>query len=204
MNLNTKRTLVAVGTILCIVVFAITVTRSFWVFPDSGMEVPAGASAAVQIGPAEQPARLQIPSLAIDVKVQLVGVTKAGNMGVPNNFTDVAWYKYGTVPGQLGNAVIDGHVDNAVALPGVFKHLGTINVGDAVYVQTASGSKLHFVVTDVATYPYTQVPIQALLASSTTAHLNLITCGGTWNQSVKSYDQRLVVYTKLVGTEPPA
>ena len=46
-------------------------------------------------------------------------------MGVPTNFTDVGWYRYGPAPGTPGNAVIDGHLDGKSVPEAVFYNLGT-------------------------------------------------------------------------------
>lgn len=120
-------------------------------------------------------------------------------MAVPSNYTDVGWYKYGVPPGRQGSAVIDGHVDNGLALPGVFKYLDKIKVGDDVYIEESDGGRLHFVVYDVEVYPYTDVPREKLFAAASSSYLNLITCGGSWLQSSHTYDHRMVVYTKLVN-----
>lgn len=145
------------------------------------------------------PVRLLIPALSIDAHVQYVGVTTGGEMGVPNNFTDVAWYRNGTLPGMAGSAVMDGHVDNGLALPGVFKYLERIKIGDSVYVETRDERMLHFVVYDTEIYPYKDVPMDKLFAESDAARLNLITCQGSWLPGDKTYDQRLVVYATLVN-----
>ena len=157
------------------------------------------AGAITSAAPKVSPMRLQIPSLGIDAKVQSVGVNAKGNMGVPTNFTDVAWYKLGTVPGKPGAAVIDGHVDNGLALAGVFKHLSEIKVGADLYVVGKDGSKLHFIVSDIQTYPYNNAPARDIFTSTDgDAHLNLVTCTGAWVPGDKTYNQRLVVFSKLV------
>ena len=143
------------------------------------------------------PARLIIPSLSIDARVQHVGRTAAGLMGDPSNFTDVAWYKNGPAPGQEGSAVIGGHLDNALALNGVFKHLSDLKVGQEVEVQTAVGKMLHFRVTRTEIYPYDKVPLNELFTKTGGAYLNLVTCNGTWLPKQRTYDHRLVVYTEL-------
>jgi LPXTG-site transpeptidase (sortase) family protein len=149
--------------------------------------------------PDEYPVRLIIPSLSIDANVQYVGITAHGTMSVPNNFTDVGWYKYGPVPGSSGSAVMAGHVDNALALPGVFKHLQDIQPGADVYVEEKNGQQLHFVVDDVGTYDATGAPTGRIFEQVGPPGLNLITCEGTWIQSEHQYDHRLVVYTHLVN-----
>lgn len=114
-------------------------------------------------------------------------------MAVPTNFTDVGWYRYGTVPGRDGSAVMAGHVDNALGLAGVFKRLDTIRSGDDVFVDTENGRRIHFVVTDVTAYPYDQVPTDKLFNQGGESYLKMITCAGSWIQKNRSYNQRLVV-----------
>jgi hypothetical protein len=49
------------------------------------------------------PARLRIPSLSIDARVESVGVKENGAMQNPSNFVNVGWYRYGALPGEAGN-----------------------------------------------------------------------------------------------------
>jgi LPXTG-site transpeptidase (sortase) family protein len=179
-----------------LLVFSFIATHALWWAPESDIAPPG--QAVVIAATSSLPSRMYIPSLNIDANVQHVGIAASGNMGVPSNFTDVGWYRYGTVPGQRGSAVIDGHVDNGLSLPGVFKRLSEIKVGDDVYIEDSEGQKLHFVVYDVEVYPYKSVPMKTVFAASGTANLNLITCEGSWLQSGRTYDHRIVVYTKLV------
>ncbi len=166
--------------------------------PEVKSPALAANAPAKTAGSAELPARLEIPSINIDAAVLQVGIGKSGNMAVPPNFIDVGWYKYGTIPGQVGSAVIDGHVDNGLALDGVFKHLGDVKLNDDIYIISNGGKRLHFVVTDIQTYPFTDVPTDILFNQKDAARLNLITCEGAWVQGQKTYDHRLVIFTKLV------
>ena len=147
---------------------------------------------------AKYPSRLIIPSLHIDAHVQMTGVNVNGNMGTPNNFTDVAWYKYGTTPGKVGSAVIDGHVDNGLALAGVFKHLVDIQTGADVYITTIGGVNLHFVVSSINMYDYKSAPVKDIFSDQGVAQIRLVTCGGTWVPSDRTYDKRVVVTATLV------
>lgn len=186
-------------TALAAVVFFGTLVQALWYAPGSDLQVPSAEIVPRTLPPAEEPVTMRIPKLNIDTKIQQTGVNSKGNMGVPTNYTDVAWYKHGTIPGQIGSAVIDGHVDNGLGLAGVFKNLHQLAKGDDVYVITKSGRELHFVVEESATYPYRAVPLETLFARSDDARLNLITCGGSWVKTDKTYDQRFVVYTRLVN-----
>jgi LPXTG-site transpeptidase (sortase) family protein len=153
--------------------------------------------ALAEIPSGDHPSRLVIPALSIDAHVQDTTITKRGTMGTPTNFTDVAWYEYGTLPGDPGEAVIDGHVDNGLGLDGVFIHLDTIKTGEDIFITRQDGTKLHFVVTSVKWYDYKNVPMQTLLSLSGTSRLALITCGGNWVAGEKTYDERLVVEAAL-------
>ena len=146
------------------------------------------------------PVRLYIPSIGVDALVQNVGITASGNLGTPDNFTDVAWYDDGTVPGNVGSAIIDGHVDNGLGLAGVFKNLNKIKIGDPVYVIDENGKKLDFTVTSSAYYGYNDVPVNMLFNESDGRILRLITCGGTWVPAGKTYDERLVVTATLASS----
>jgi LPXTG-site transpeptidase (sortase) family protein len=184
-----------------LLLFAVVLVHAVGV-PDVISDI-GGQSASVPavIATTSLPVRLTIPALDIDAHIQYVGVTAKGAMGVPSNFTDVAWYKDGTVPGNSGNAVIDGHVDNGLSLAGVFKHLSDIHIGDSVDVQTKDGSTVHFIVYDIENYPYMAVPVDRIFAqTSDAAYLNLITCEGAWVGGQRTYDHRLVVYAKRVGS----
>lgn len=144
------------------------------------------------------PVKLTIPSLKIKAPVVKVGITKTGAMAVPYGFKNVGWYKYGTYPGEIGSAVIAGHIDNALALDGVFKHLDQLEIGDTVIVETEGGTTYTYRVIEMGIYPYDQAPNEEIFGRGNAAQLNLVTCAGTWSKELKTYDKRLVIYTELI------
>ena len=178
-------------------VFGQTAVEALWYVSDTEVPVPETIELTEIASPEDYPVRFRVPALGIDTRVQHVGVNAKGNMAVPNNFTDVGWYKYGTPPGFLGSAVIAGHVDNGLSLPGVFKNLSELKIGDDIFVEKEDGSELRFVVTEIQVYPYTLVPRDILFSRTDVARLNLITCEGAWVAGERTYDQRLVVYAEL-------
>lgn len=196
--MSRARLLVALVTVLAGVVFFTTLARATFYAPDTEVasSTLAAAAPAREVGPGDLPVRLRVPELGIDARVNPVGVTDEGNMATPGNFVDVGWYRYGTVPGFTGSAVIDGHVDNALGLSGVFKRLGELSAGDEVFVETAS-STLRFTVVEVVSYLTEEVPLERLFAAQDGTYLNLITCDGAWIRNENQYDRRLVVYTRL-------
>lgn len=184
------------------VVFSFTLVRAVIYDPDTAGAVASTSSMVASTAapipvPSELPSRLQIPALSIDAHVQDVGVNGAGNMSAPSNFTDVAWYKNGTRPGQIGSAVMAGHVDNGLSLAGVFKHLSDISPGDDIYVVTEKGTRIHFVVLSVDAFDYKNAPVDQIFNQHDKAYLKLLTCTGDWVPGDRTYDHRLVVTAVL-------
>ena len=147
-----------------------------------------------------RPVRLIIPSIGVDAKIQSVGLSWRGNgdMGVPTNFTDVGWYKDGSLPGAPGSAVIDGHLDGKKVARAVFYDLGKLQPGDLVEVVDANGKTLQFRVVRTAVYD-AEAPAAEIFSTDTSKiGLNLITCTGDWLKAEKQYNKRIVVFTELV------
>lgn len=148
------------------------------------------------------PLRLQIPKLKIDAAIESVGSAANGSMGIPKKVDNVAWYAPGIAPGEVGNAVIAGHLDRANGSPAVFWSIGKLKVGDELIVVSANQLKYHFAVTRVQAYPYDEAPMDDIFGFALQSQLNLITCNGVWNQGAHNYSKRLVVYTQWTKTTP--
>lgn len=143
------------------------------------------------------PSMLHVPRIGVNAPVEYVARDERGNMDVPNDPWNVAWYEPGTVPGEPGNAVLAGHVDSQSG-PAVFWYLKELVPGDHIYVTTVAGEELTFVVVEVAAYDVADVPVRRIFGGTDDRNLNLITCEGTFDQSARDYDQRRVIYTTLV------
>ena len=139
------------------------------------------------------PVRLQIPAINVDTAVEYMGNTVNGDMAVPQNSVDVGWYKYGSLPGDAGTAVVAGHVIGLYGQQGVFFHLDELQVGDVLQVIDSKGQIASFTVSQIKTYDQTQQLPQVFNSASGT-HLNLITCAGDWDAASRHYLQRLVVF----------
>ncbi len=139
------------------------------------------------------PVQVSIPALDFSATVKAVGTDPDGRMSVPTTPSTVGWYEAGTIPGNVGSAVFDAHVYLA------FKALNKAKVGDTIYVKNEAGQTLQFIISDMEQYQYTEVPADRLFANTDGAHLNLITCSGTWLAGEKTYNHRLVVYADLAN-----
>ena len=163
----------------------------------------SGGKAAVKPAPkpipANYPVHIAIPSVYIDANMQQTTINAKGAMGVPTNFSDVAWYVNGVIPGDPGTAVIDGHYDNGLGLDGVFKHLGEVQNGDDIYITRKDGKKMHFKITSTELIPYDDPATAQKVFDPQTfrSEIKLVTCSGTWISSDKTYNQRIVVTAVL-------
>jgi sortase (surface protein transpeptidase) len=144
--------------------------------------------------PADLPAptRVLIPAIGVNSSVVPLGRNPNGTAQVPSNVWTTGWYEPGPKPGQVGPAVILGHVDSKSG-PGVFYRLRSLLPGDIVTVQ--SGSKtLRFEVSRLLTYAKNQFPTEAVFGPTPDAELRLITCTGAFDYSTGHYLDNLVVF----------
>ena len=142
------------------------------------------------------PIRLIIPAINVDAHIQHVGLTPDGNMEVPNNTIDVGWFKLGSRPGEKGSAVISGHMNGENGETGVFAQLSKLKNGDTGTVTDDNGTVLLFIVQETRVYDVGYA--EEVFSANDTAHLNLITCDGVWDETKASYTKRLIVFTDII------
>lgn len=156
------------------------------------------SSTPTTVNQVSEPTQLIIPKIKVHSPVVAMGLTKEGKMAVPDNYTEVGWYKFGGRPGEKGSAVMGAHLDNGKNIPGVFKKLKYLNIGDDVYVKTSDGKTLQYRVISKKVYAYNAKETSEVFTQSDRARLNLITCHGTFMPKLNTYDQRIIVFTELV------
>jgi sortase (surface protein transpeptidase) len=164
---------------------------------------PENLAAASRPSMLPSPVRLHIPDLKIDAPIEAYGVNShTGQMDVPDNVRDVAWYRFGPTPGQAGSAVLAAHVDLEGHGPGVFFRLGDLEAGDLIEVLFDDGTELAFDVRARALYRKEELPLEAIFSKEGPPVLTLITCGGGFDPSVARYDSNVVVYATPAADLP--
>lgn len=141
-----------------------------------------------------KPERLIIETLGIDAPVGAYGVDANGQMDVPDNITEVGWYRHGPSPGEPGSAVLAAHVDLTGPGKGLFYDLGELEVDAEVVVLYSDGGSREFRVVARSTYLKTQLPLDSIFSREGDPVLTLVTCGGGFSQSARSYDSNVVVF----------
>lgn len=143
----------------------------------------------------ELPVSLRIPAINVDAKIEQAGVKDDGEMDMPKGPAAAAWFNLGPRPGERGSAVIYGHYGWKDGIQAVFDNLHKLKKGDKIYTEGEKGGVITFVVREIRSYVESADAPDVFGSSDGKAHLNLITCEGTWNKSRKSYSNRLVVFT---------
>ena len=171
-----------------------------------------GAAAAGTVGPAaprepslrrSSPVSVTIPAIGVRSPLLRLGLNPDGTMAVPDLATsadEAAWYKYSVTPGQIGTAVIEGHVDSEVG-PAVFFRLGALHPGDHIDVALADGMTAVFRVTGVREYTKIDFPTEMIYGPTHYSSLRLVTCGGTFDYATGHYLSSVVVFASLVSSE---
>jgi sortase (surface protein transpeptidase) len=147
------------------------------------------------------PTLLEIPSLNMMTTFEApLGLKEDNRIEVPDSFEQVGWYKLGASPGEIGPAVILGHVDS-VDGPAVFYSLGQLKEGDMIYVTRADDTVATFMVEYSERYAQDAFPTTKVYGTTTASELRLITCTGTFSKGKQRYSHNLVVYARLVSVD---
>lgn len=169
----------------------------------------AAAGAAVAVPPVRAletarsvPLMLRVPAIDLAVPLGSLGLNIDGTVQVPTGTQQPGWFRLGPTPGQIGSAVILGHVDSKLG-PGVFFQLRALAAGDVVDVDLSDGVTARFTVDSVAMYSKLQFPAQRVYGSHGSSALQLVTCGGVFDHQTGSYLSNIVVYSSLSAVIPP-
>ncbi len=161
-----------------------------------------GPSAAGARGPSLRrslPVSVDIPAIGVHSALLRLGVNADGTIAVPPLTTsagEAAWYRYSATPGQIGAAVIEGHVDSRRG-PAVFFRLGALRPGDTIDVTLTDGITAIFRVTGVREYSKARFPSRMIYGDADYAALRLITCGGSFDSATGHYLSSTVVFASL-------
>lgn len=144
------------------------------------------------------PVRVLIPAIGVDSELMDLGLQADGTLQVPAEGFPAGWFTGGPTPGELGPAVLAGHVDWGGS-PGVFYRLRELAPGEDISIARQDGSTAVFRVAQVEQFAKDAFPTGAVYGNLAHPGLRLITCGGAFDHRARSYVDDVVVFADMVA-----
>lgn len=139
------------------------------------------------------PITLEIPTIDVASEVVPVGVDADQQVVIPEDISQVGWYRFGATPGTgIGSSVIVGHRDGRNYGVGAFYDLGRLGIGDPISVTNEAGTQITYEVTGVESIKKSKLPFRELFRETGEETLTLISCIGYFEPGV-GYDANIIV-----------
>lgn len=146
---------------------------------------------------ASVPLRLEVSTIGVNTELMDLGLLPDGTLEVPPGAFPAGWFTGAPTPGELGPAVIAGHID-WVTGPGVFHQLAALEVGAEIRVSRTDGTVAVFRTTEVDRYSKDAFPTDLVYGDLDYAGLRLISCGGAFDPGTGHYEDNIVAFAELV------
>jgi sortase (surface protein transpeptidase) len=140
-----------------------------------------------------EPVRLHIPAIGVDSPLETLRRAADQSIEVPGQPSSAGWWADGPRPGQLGPAVVLGHLDSKTG-PAVFFRLPELRPGDEILVDRTDGTTVRFIVSGLHWYQKDEFPTELVYYPTLNPELRLVTCGGPMDPSTGNHRDNLVVY----------
>jgi LPXTG-site transpeptidase (sortase) family protein len=167
----------------------------------SGGPAPANVAGVVTAAslPKSAPLSIDIPKIGVQSTLLSLGFGRHRGIQLPPVSTPMqaGWFSGGPAPGQIGPAVIFGHVAGDHQ-EGIFARLDELVPGDLVLIKRQDGSTANFRVTHIEELSKGSFPIDAVHGHTTDAELRLVTCGPAFDQLTHTYRDNIIVFATLV------
>jgi len=145
----------------------------------------------------ELPTTIRVPAIDVDHPLIPVGLNPDGSMEIPDDVQEIGWFEtQGVLPGDEGTAVLAGHVDSRAQGPGAFYDLRHLDVGDGITISDGDRDQ-EWVVTARRSYDKDLLPIEDIFVDHGEPRLVLVTCGGAFDRTLRSYSDNIVIYAEL-------
>lgn len=168
----------------------------------SAAEIVAPVSPLPEALTLSEPVAIEIPSIGVDSAVGEVGLAPDGTIEVPApgpTYDLAAWYRHSPTPGELGPAIVEGHLDTPDGEPSVFYRLGELAAGAPILIRREDGRVATFTVTEVGRFAKAAFPTAAVYGDLDHPGLRLLTCGGPLDPATGNYRDNVVVFAALTA-----
>ncbi|MFE7505556.1 class F sortase [Promicromonospora sp. NPDC057488] len=164
-------------------------------FAAGAMQDPAAPETA-DGAESSEPVRISIPSIDVDAGFEHLGIGSDGRLDAPVDYDLAGWYADGVEPGDVGPAIVAGHVDSRTA-PAVFVRLAELDPGAEVVVEMSDGDLLTFETTRSTQSAKSAFPTADVYSNVPAPELRLVTCAGDFDSGSGHYVDNLVVFAEL-------
>jgi hypothetical protein len=144
------------------------------------------------------PVPVRTPGIDVDAAVVDLGLDEDGTLEVPTDFGVTGWYTGRSVPGDIGPSVVGGHMDSQTGLA-VFFELSRLEVGDLIQIDRSDGLVAWFQIGELTLVDKDEFPTQQVYGDTAEPTLRLVTCGGDFDHSARSYRGNLIVFADHLG-----
>ncbi|WP_376775181.1 class F sortase [Saccharopolyspora phatthalungensis] len=141
---------------------------------------------------------MSIPAIRVTSTLVPLGLTPDGSVEVPpiEKPKQAGWFQPGPGAGEVGPFVVLGHVDSYTEA-GVFYRLRDLRIGDRINVGRRDGSRVTYLVDRIDRVAKNRFPTDAVYGNVTRPEIRLITCGGDFDESRRSYEDNVIVFGHL-------
>jgi hypothetical protein len=173
--------------------------------PPPALPAPVVGSTTAPVGTVpglnrSTPVNISIESIKLRASLDQIGLAPDGTLEEQPfpRASHAAWYRLGPAPGQVGPAVIAGHVDTRTSVA-VFFYLSRLRPGDRVVITRADRHTVTFTVDWLGSFPKSNFPTKLVYGTTDYPALRLITCGGIFDRAAGSYRDNIVVFAHLTA-----
>ena len=164
--------------------------------PTATAASPTGAPDIRAVARDREPISLSIPDLGVDSPVVTTSMDASRSLVVPEDVMETGWYDGSRRLGaSYGSTVIVGHRDSATLGSGALFGIEEIPLGATITVTAQDGRIHEFIVDSVELIDKSLLPTEAprIFALTGDYRLVLITCGGAFDESIRSYESNVVI-----------
>ncbi len=144
------------------------------------------------------PVRLTIPEIGVDSSLEKLHQDSRGVLVAPEYADQAGWWSKGVVPGDVGAAVIVGHLDT-IQGPAVFVRLKQLRPGDLIEIRMSDDRTVRFEVDGSHVVDKALFPSKQVYGATPDAQLRLITCSEPFDPVAHSYTDNLVLFATAVS-----
>lgn len=164
----------------------------------------------VPLVPRIAPASVDIDKIDVHSSLIPLGLRADHTMVTPDDPHQASYYcivdptricSSGVLPGQVGPAVIIGHIDGNKQ-KGVFHDLPQLARGDIARVTLQDGTKLTFMVYRTLQQAKTAFPAQVVYQATSVPEVRFVTCTGKFVGGHVGYADNFIVFASLVPNAP--